>query len=346
MQVTTRLAARFALAVALLTPSACQLLGTPGPTAVAQGRYYASGNPEYDAFFVELHRLQVELKDSPERTAEPRAALAQALEVGLDADVIKEALTKKASQLNGRQVKFSVQRPASDDKPFTLRVSGSPAGDDAALQKTLEETLAKVSELKTDTNGWQESLKPLPDRAATLERGVDTAFAGAEPRRIAEVKSNLSDGRKVIELLASRASDAAKANDELLAAITGALGEVPASGGEKPSEAAANTTEPSGEKGTEKKGRKAPPEKHSKATKSAHNEPPPKPTKSEPPPKPAPAKPPPKPASKPAPPPKPEPRVAAKPPEPQPEPKPKPAPAEVPPPPKPTQGTAKPDFEP
>jgi len=167
MQVTTRLGARFALVFALLTPSACQLLGKPGPSAVAQGRYYASGNPEYDAFFVELHRLQVELKDSPERTAEPRAALAQALDVGLDADVIKEALRKKASELNGRQIKFSVQRPAGDDKPFTLRVSGNPAGDDAALQKTLEETLAKVSELKTATNGWQESLKPLPDRAAT-----------------------------------------------------------------------------------------------------------------------------------------------------------------------------------
>ncbi len=350
MQVTTRLAARFALALALLTPSACQLLGRPGPSAVAQGRYYASGNPEYDAFFVELHRLQVELKDSPERTAEPRAALAQALEVGLDADVIEEALKKKASELNGRQVKFSVQRPASDDKPFTLRVSGSPAGDDAALQKTLQETLAKVSALKMATNGWRESLKPLPDRAATLESGVDKAFAGSEPRTVAEVRSNLSDARKVIELLASRANDAAKANDELLAAITGALGEVPASGGEKPSEASANTTEPSGEKSGEKKGRKAPPEKRSKTAKSAHGEPPPKTTKSEPSPKPAPAKPAPKPASKPAPPPpKPaEPKAAAKPPAPKPEakPEPKPAPPEVPPPPKPTQGTAKPDFEP
>src|SRR4029079_5121631 len=103
-------------------------------------------------------------------------------------------------ELNGRQVKFSVQRPSSDDKPYTLRVSGSPAGDDAALQKTLEGTLAKVSELKTATNGWQESLKPLPDRAATLESGVDKAFAGREPRTVAHVRTNLREGRKAITL--------------------------------------------------------------------------------------------------------------------------------------------------
>jgi hypothetical protein len=342
MQVTTRLVARFALAFALLTPAACQLLVRPGQSAVAQGRSYSSGNPEYDAFFGELHRLQVELKDSPERTAEPRAALARALDVGPDSDAIKQALSKKASELNGRQLKFSVQRPASDDKPLTLRVSGHPAGDDAALQKTLEETLAQISALETTTSGWQESLKPLPERAATLESGVDTAFATSSARTIAEVKNNLRDGRKIIELLVSRADDAEKANDELLSAITGALGEVPASGGEKPSEAAANTAEPHGER--EKKGRKARPsrEKHARATQAPRSEPRPKAVKSEPPPKARPIAPAAKPASKPAPPPQPAAKPAAKP-------EPQPAPAErseVPPPPKPAPGTAKPDFEP
>jgi hypothetical protein len=316
----------------------------PGPTAVAQGRYYSTGNPEYDAFFVELHRLQVELKDAPDRSAEPRATLAKALDVGLDADVIKEALAKKASALNAHQIKFTVQPPATD-KPATLHVTGSPSGADAALEKTLEDTLAKISELKTATDGWQKDLEPLPERATSLQSNVDTAFAGKSDRTIVEVKNNLSDGQKIIELLESRAKDAAHTNDELFGAITGALGEAPAANGEKASEpAAASAPAPS----KETKGHKSSsaPEKPTKQAKA----------KPEPPPKAPAAK-----AAKPAPPPKapepkhaakaPEPKAAAKAPEPKPTPKPaepKPAPerSEVPPAPKPTQGTAKPDFEP
>lgn len=321
--------ARVALAWALLAPSACQLLMKPsGASAVAQGRYYSTGNPEYDTFFIELHRLQVELKDAPDRAAEPRRDLAQALDVGIDTSVIKEALGKKASELGAHQVKFAVARPASSDKPLTLQVTGSPSGDDAALKKTLEETLAKISELRTATDGWQKSLEPLPEREAKLESGLDAAFD--DPRKRAEVKGNLSDGRKIIDLLVTRAKDTEQSNGELLDAITGALGEAPAASGEKTGESEASTPSRSSEKKAHKSS--APPPKPPKPAKSARAE-------SKPPaPKPAP-----KPAATPPKPPEPKPaeaKPAAKPAEPKPE------RSEVPPAPKPTQGTAKPDFEP
>jgi hypothetical protein len=347
MQVRTSLGRCVVLACALFTPSACQLLNKPpASSAVAQGRYYSSGNPEYDAFFVELHQLQVELKDAPERAAEPRAALAKALDVGLDADVIKQALGKKASELGGRQVKFAVERPAAPDKPATLHVTGSPSGDDAELQQTLEQTLAKVSELKRATDGWQKQLEPLPDRAATLESGIDTAFADRPPSTRAEVSSNLSDGRKIIDLLVTRAKDVEKSNGELFDAITGALGEVPATSAEKTSEHEHEHEASQPPSKNEKKGKKSspPPEKPSKPAKPSHEES--KPAKSATS-KSAAAKPAPKAPPKPA-----EPKAAAaKPAEPKPvakpqEPKPAAERSEVPPPPKPTQGTAKPDFEP
>jgi hypothetical protein len=345
MPLSSRFGTRLLLALALTAPTACDMFMKPGPSAVAQGRYYSTGNPEYDAFFVELHRLQVELKDAPDRAAEPRAALAKTLDVGLDADVIKEALGKKASELNSRQIKVTVLRPATPDKPATLRVTGNPAGDDAALTKTLEDQLTKIAELTAATASWQKDLDPLPEREATLESGVDTAFADKPPRTRSEVRSNLGDARKVIELLVSRAKDTEHANGELFDAITGALGETTPAGGEKSPEPATSAPPASSEKKghKDKAGATA---KSAKPAKASKPEPAPKPTKTKPP-KPEPAtpkhaapSPEPKPVPKPAPPPPkpPEPKPAAKP-------EPKPAP-EVPPPPKPTQGTAKPDFEP
>lgn len=328
--------ASLVLALLLFAPAGCQLFGHPGPSAVAQGRYFSSGNPDYDAFFVELHRLQVELKDAPDRVAEPRQELAKALDVGLDADVLKEALGKRASELGGKGVKLVVQRSSDADKAASLKVTGNPSGDDAELVKTLEEAVTKVGELKTDIAGWQKSLDALPKQDGELEAGLDTAFAGEAPGKRADVKKNLSDGQKIIELLASRAKEAEHANGELFDAVTAALGETAAPSGEKTNEA--TPEKPASEKSEkaeksekgEKKARKAPPPA-----------PPPKPAK---PPRPAPA---PKPAAKP-PAPKPEPKPVAEKPAAKPAPTPKPAAerSEVPPAPKPTQGTAKPDFEP
>ena len=48
--------ARAAALALTLGLSACTVLGSSGPTEVARGEYYAAGKPEYDAFFIELHR--------------------------------------------------------------------------------------------------------------------------------------------------------------------------------------------------------------------------------------------------------------------------------------------------
>jgi hypothetical protein len=287
-----------------------------GPTAVAQGRYYSTGNPEYDEFFIDLHRMQVELNDAPERTAAPRKALADKLEVGLDTEVLKEALKKRATELAGRSVKLSVEKPADPDKPLALRVTGSPSGADAELKATIDESLGKASELRVQIRGWLKLLEELPGRATALEGGVNAGFVGKSPGRREEVKNNLADGKKVLELLQTRAKDAERSNGELLDAITAALGEA--------APAASTESAPSAEedKPAPKKGRKAapPPAPRPRPAKA------PKPAKAATPPAPKPA---PTPSPKPAP-----------------TPAPKPEKSDVAPAPKPTQGTAKPDFEP
>ncbi len=328
MSLTAR-RARLILALFLCGPAACQFFGHPGPSDVAQGRYFSSGNPDYDTFFVELYHLQLELKDAPERVAEPRQELAKSLDVGLDADVIKEALGKRAAELGGKQIKLTVLRGADPDEPVSLKVTGSPSGDDAEFVKALEQALAKIGKLKGAIEGWQKSLDALPKQDTELTDGLDAAFAGAAPGKRTDVKKNLNDGQKIIELLVGRAKDAEHSNSELLDAVVAALGETAAPNNEKASETAperaSDEKSEKREKG-ERKGRKATPP----AAKAAR-------------------------APKPPPEPKPAPKAAAPKPEPKPaaeKPASKPAPkagaerSEVPPAPKPTQGTAKPDFEP
>jgi hypothetical protein len=316
--------------LALAGCPACDFFVRPGgPSQVAQGRYYSTGNPDYDEFFVELHRLQVDLKDSPDRVAAPRAALAKTLDVSLDAVEIKEALTKKASELGTRQVKLIVVGPAAPDKPLTLRVTGAPAGADLDLQKAIEEALAKTSELKGLISDWQKQLDVLPGRADKLEGGVDESFVGTSDGKRREIKGNLADAKKIIELLVTRAKDAERSNSELIDALTAGLGEAPAEKGDKETASSGSSTS------SDRRAKRTPP----------------------PPPPPPAAKPAKAPPSRPAPPPKPAPAPAPKPAPEKPAPKPapeKPAPAakpdrgagELPPAPKPTQGTAKPDFEP
>jgi hypothetical protein len=325
------------LALFLCGAAGCQFFAHPGPSDVAQGRYFSSGNPDYDTFFVELYHLQVELKDAPEQVAEPRQELAKSLDVGLDADVIKEALGKRAAELGGKQVKLTVARGTDSDKPVSLKVTGSPAGDDAEFVKTLEQALAKIGELESTIGGWQKSLDALPKQETELTDGFGAAFASAPPGKRADVKKNLTDAQKIIELLVARAKDAEHANAELLGAVVAALGETAAPSNEKASEAAPEkASNEKNEKGdrSEKKGRKGTPP----AAKAARAPKPPPPA-----PKPAPKPPAPKPPA-----PKPEPKSAAEKPAPQPAPAPKTGAehGEVPPAPKPTQGTAKPDFEP
>jgi len=96
---------RWTLYVALAGAGAigCRL-GPPGPSAVAQGRYFSTGNPDYDEFFVRLHRMQVELAAAPETLAKVRGDLARELEVTPPAatDAVRAALTTKAGAVGAR----------------------------------------------------------------------------------------------------------------------------------------------------------------------------------------------------------------------------------------------------
>ena len=314
----------FALLLGLAALSGCQAILPSGPSNVAQGRYYSSGDPEYDDFFLRLYRLQIALKDAPQRLGEPRQKVADALEAGSEPDDIKVALAKRAKELQNHGIRYTVARPESPDKPPTLVVTGNPTGNDFELKVLLEAALKGAGELKIDVTAWLKELDELSPRQSALEGNVNEAFANRSESERTQVKNNLSDGGKIITLLNERTRDLDHATGDFLKAVTAALGETQV-------EAKAESTVDA-ESEPEKKERK------SAAAKPAKSPPPPRPApKGKSPAKPAPA-----PATKPAP----APKAAAPAPKPA-TPKPAapdndaPAPA-----PKPTQGTAKPDFEP
>ena len=312
----------FACVLALGALPGCSAILPSGPSNVAQGRYYSTGDPEYDDFFLRLYRLQIALKDAPQRLGEPRQKVADTLESGPEPDDIKVALAKRSKELQNRGIRYTVARPESPDKPPTLVVTGNPTGNDFELKGLLEEALKSAGGLKVDLTAWIKELDELSPKQGALEGKVNEAFANRSDGERTQVKDNLSDGGKIITLLNERTRDLDHATTDFLKAVTAALGEA------QVDTKAESTADAASAPDTKEK-------KNGSGAKPAKAAPPPKPApKSKPAAKPAPA-----PAAKPAPSPKaaaPAPKPAA--------PKPDndaPAPA-----PKATQGTAKPDFEP
>jgi len=326
MSLMRRALGRWVFTAALFTAGAgCQVIGPSGPSNVAQGRYYSAGDPDYDDFFLRVFRLQIALKDAPKRLGQPRQQLADALSVGAEPEEIRAALARRATDMNAHGIHFTVAKPSDDKQPPALVVNGNPTGRDFELKGLVEGALKGAGELKIDISAWTKELDELAQRQSTLEGNVAEAFSARSGGDRAEIKQNLADARKIIDLLVDRTGDLDKATTGLLKAIATAFGETEVASPAPPAPESAE----SGDK--DKKGRK-----ERRAAKPAS--PPPKAASAAP----APAKATPAPKTKSTP----EPTKSAAAPKAAPSPKAAADPGEAPPAPKPVQGTAKPDFEP
>lgn len=84
-----------ALALAAAQPGC--MFGSGGPSTVAQGHAYRSGDPTFDRFFTELYELQVELAKAPDDEKAHRIALAKKLGMELDEESAPEPSTTAAA---------------------------------------------------------------------------------------------------------------------------------------------------------------------------------------------------------------------------------------------------------
>jgi hypothetical protein len=203
----TRWLGRAALAVALASGVGCRLLAPPqGPSHVAQGRYFSTGNPNYDEFFVRLYRMQIELKAAPETLTSIRQDLAKsvALEPAAGTDQIRSALGTKATEMSGRGAAIAVDRAREPGERTQLAITGMPAQADRPLVKALEDVLARLGELRERSGPWQKELDWLPPAGVALDGSVEAAFVGRSRATRDEVHENLTDAQKVVALMAAR----------------------------------------------------------------------------------------------------------------------------------------------
>lgn len=227
-----RLTLLFALASGAVV--GCRL-GPPGPSAVAQGRYFATGNPNYDEFFVRLHRMQLELGAAPETLAQIRANLARELELApaSAADVVRAALTTKAGAVGARGATLEVVPSRDAEKGLRLGVTGSPAAADKSFVAMLGQAIERLGELRARSPGWERELEWLAPAGIALDGSVEAAFIGQSRGTRDDVHENLADAQRVVALMRTRKREIDASGAELEELFVSALGE-------KRSEAAPN----------------------------------------------------------------------------------------------------------
>jgi hypothetical protein len=215
-----------ALLLALTSGGGCRLFQTQGPSDVAQGRYYSTGNPNYDEFFVRLHRMQVELKAAPETLTSIRQDLARGLELepAAGTDQVRSALATKANEMSNRGATFAVDRGREPGARTRLAVSGTPAEADRPLVKTLEDVLSRVGELRERSGTWQKELDWLPPAGVALDGSVEAAFVGESRATRDDVHQNLADAQKVVTLMTARKKEIDASGTEIEELFVSAFG--------------------------------------------------------------------------------------------------------------------------
>jgi hypothetical protein len=273
--------ARSALSVTFLASSlclaavpGCAALGMNKPSTVAQGKYYSSGEPHYDEFFVSLYLMQVAMADAPRVPETERRALAQALSLPPESDAaaIGQHLREEALKLSRAGVHLRLDQNPAKDKfamaSVTLRSNARPKEDaSAALLAQVEQSGTNLVRSVDDLSDGEQTLAKLEPKAVTLDAGVEVAFADTHFGKQGEVKKNLADARQLIALMHARATEVRRASEQLLQELSKALntddGSLP-----PPSSAATSESPGEAEKATDA-AKKSVPKAHPKAKPAA-----------------------------------------------------------------------------
>jgi len=217
------------LGAALLTPS-CAAFGGGGPSNVAQGKYYSSGNPQYDEFFIALYQLQLKMADLPRVPDAERQSLAQALTLSPETptDGVAERLHEEAEKLSQTGIRMRLEQSPSEGKPesasATIRASVRPKDEaSAALFSKLETSATNLLRTASEMKVALATLAKLEVDAINLDANVPKAFMAAHVGKQSEVKKNLADAQKLIVLMKARGDEVRTQCEELLARVGKAI---------------------------------------------------------------------------------------------------------------------------
>jgi len=214
------------LVLAALTAPACLPYGQPEPSSVAQGRYFATGQPDYDEFFIQLYRLQLDLETTPKKLAADRARLAAAIDLPADSDAatFRAKLVAHVNALRARGVRFQYTR---EKAVAVLRVHGASAGADTDFGQALASAVQSATSARRKSHAWREQHDQLPPRGVLLERNIEVAFTGESRATRSDVRQNLSDAQQLLVLMGARLTRIDEQTAELYDALEAALHESP-----------------------------------------------------------------------------------------------------------------------
>jgi hypothetical protein len=214
--------ARRLLAVLSVLLGVLSCVRSTKPTEVAEGRYFSAGSPDYDEFFVRVHRLQVEMAAAPNELSDARRTLAEALVSSPDAptaqlaEKVKIALDRLAE--HGIRTRVEFRTPSPPDPPHTMAIltySATPAGNERQTFERIETAMTRILRFAATMRAAGTRASELRAGVARLESGVDATFREQSRGRRGQIHDNLADAERVSVLMLARSDELARPAEEL-----------------------------------------------------------------------------------------------------------------------------------
>jgi hypothetical protein len=225
------------LRLSLLTPLlalalACQLPQTTHhPSRVGSGLLYTTGQAAYDAFFSDLHRVQVLLARAPEEERAIRQTLSQQLGMteASTTTLLSDELQRRALgyKTAGVELRMEVEGEDAKDEADTsaqTHVRGTLSEESRPVVEGATAAARQALRLAARLRAVKGALEQLGARSLSLAPQVEQVFGDSESPRPAEVEQNLEDARRLLPVLDTRAGevidDARRLAERLKAALT------------------------------------------------------------------------------------------------------------------------------
>lgn len=202
-----------------------------GPSEVAQGRYFSAGRPDYDEFFLAVHRLQLQMASAPGEIAEARRALSSAVISGADAsnaqlaEKVKVALDRLGER--GVRTRVEFRSPTPPDPEHTMAILtpwSSPTGSDRQVFEGIEASLTRILRFVATMRRANGRLTELRSAVPRLEAGIEAAFHDQSRGRRRRVEANLRDSERVSVLMLARVDELGRPAEALVTELLRTLG--------------------------------------------------------------------------------------------------------------------------
>ena len=206
-----------------LGAAGCFALPNTGPTAVSRSELYEPGEPENDAFFESLHRVQqTVVATSTEQHALERAL---ASELGLDPlasrELVATRFDKRLTEIESGHGKLKIELigledgESETDAVVTL-TDANGAQQTNSFTKTLGEIAKRSVKLFVKLRKTIDLATHLSQKLPTLEAQVDERFRLLGPMRTKETHRNLTDARIALPSLRQALGVCQEDNDGLI----------------------------------------------------------------------------------------------------------------------------------